>query len=248
MGLGIDPAEQMSSSRSFTRSQARSLLSIARLKIARSRIDSAISRRTRIDHTCLGSRGFFWPTSNPLFQGRWHRSTGRAGIRDPPPTPPSASLYSERMTLVPTDHSGFPHERAHYDRFWRIVLKNSKIAGLRKSRKCNALAISAAARRCRIETRASHRFCGNSCGPSTRSKGNAPAVLRIFGHQRKRTFSTQSANSRHHSISSVACMRSALGMVMPRALAVLRFITRKNLVGCKTGRSAGLAPLRILPT
>ena len=23
------------------------------------------------------------------------------------------------MTLVPTDHSGFPHERAHYDRFWR---------------------------------------------------------------------------------------------------------------------------------
>ena len=44
---------------------------------------------------------------------------GLAGIRDPPPTPPSASLYSERMTLVPTDHSGFPHERAHYDRFWR---------------------------------------------------------------------------------------------------------------------------------
>src|SRR5580704_14217867 len=60
--------EQMSSIRSLTRSQARSLLSVARLKIARSRIDRAISRRTRIDHTCLGSRGFFWPTSNPLFQ------------------------------------------------------------------------------------------------------------------------------------------------------------------------------------
>ena len=43
---------------SLTRSQARSLLSIARLKITRSRIDLAISSRTRIDHTCLGSRGF----------------------------------------------------------------------------------------------------------------------------------------------------------------------------------------------
>jgi hypothetical protein len=45
--------------------QARSVLSIAKLKIARSRTDRAISRRTRIDHRCLGSRGFFWPTSNP---------------------------------------------------------------------------------------------------------------------------------------------------------------------------------------
>jgi hypothetical protein len=32
---------------------------------------------------------------------------------------PGESALSERMTLVPTDHSGFPHERAHYDRFWR---------------------------------------------------------------------------------------------------------------------------------
>jgi len=46
-------------------------------------------------------------------------------------------------------------------RFWRIVLKNSKFAGLRKSRKCSALPISAAARLCRIDTRASDRFCDN---------------------------------------------------------------------------------------
>lgn len=51
--------EQTSSNRSLTRSQARSLLSIARLKIARSRLDRAISRRTRMDQTCFGSRGFF---------------------------------------------------------------------------------------------------------------------------------------------------------------------------------------------
>jgi hypothetical protein len=43
----------------------------------------------------------------------------------------------------------------------RIVLKNSKIVGLRKSRKCSALAISAAARFFRIDTRASDSFCSN---------------------------------------------------------------------------------------
>src|SRR5207244_12415428 len=44
---------------------------------------------------------------------------------------------------------------------WPIVLKNSKIAGLRKSRECSALAISTAARLRRIDTSASDRFCGN---------------------------------------------------------------------------------------
>jgi hypothetical protein len=61
--------EKMSSNRSLTKSQARSLLSIARLKIARSRLDPAISSLTRMDQTCFGSSGFFWPISNPLFQG-----------------------------------------------------------------------------------------------------------------------------------------------------------------------------------
>jgi hypothetical protein len=39
-----------------------------------------------------------------------------------------------------------------------IVLKNSKIAKLRKSRQCSALALSAAARLSRTDTRASDRF------------------------------------------------------------------------------------------
>ena len=38
------------------------------------------------------------------------------------------------------------------------------------------------------------------------------------------------------------------GIVRPRAFAALRLIIRSNLVGCSTGRSAGLAPLRILST
>jgi hypothetical protein len=47
-------------------------------------------------------------------------------------------------------------------------------------------------------------------------------------------------------ISSARCS-SDCGTVRPSALAVLRLITSSNLVGCWTGRSAGFAPLRILP-
>jgi hypothetical protein len=42
-----------------------------------------------------------------------------------------------------------------------IVLKNSEIAALQKWRKYRMLAISAAARLCRIDTSAGGPFCGN---------------------------------------------------------------------------------------
>src|SRR5262245_50822757 len=50
----------------------------------------------------------------------------------------------------------------------------------------------------------------------------------------------------HHSITSSARASSDGGTSMPRALAVLRLITSSNFVACSTGKSAGLAPLRIL--
>jgi len=49
-------------------------------------------------------------------------------------------------------------------------------------------------------------------------------------------------------ITSSAWKRTTGGMVSPRAWAVLRLMINWNLVGCSTGRSAGLAPLRILST
>src|SRR6476659_2383708 len=48
---------------------------------------------------------------------------------------------------------------------------------------------------------------------------------------------------RTHSITSSARPSSIGGTSMPSALAVLRLITNSNLVGCSTGRSAGLTPL-----
>jgi hypothetical protein len=49
-------------------------------------------------------------------------------------------------------------------------------------------------------------------------------------------------------ITSSAWKRSVGGMVIPSAWAVFRLRTSSNFVGCSTGRSAGLAPFRILST
>ena len=50
-----------------------------------------------------------------------------------------------------------------------------------------------------------------------------------------------------HSITSSAMASTPDGTSMPSARAVCRLMTNSNLVDCSTGRSAGLAPLRILP-
>ena len=49
-----------------------------------------------------------------------------------------------------------------------------------------------------------------------------------------------------YSITSSARESSDGGTVRPIAFAVLRLMTNSNLVGCSTGRSPGLAPLKIL--
>ena len=51
-----------------------------------------------------------------------------------------------------------------------------------------------------------------------------------------------------HLISLLARASTSGGIVRPICFAVLRLITSSNFVGCSTGRSAGLAPFRILST
>src|SRR6185436_10182885 len=48
---------------------------------------------------------------------------------------------------------------------------------------------------------------------------------------------------RTHSITSSASSCIEFGTARPSALAVLRLMTNSNFVGCKIGRSVGLAPL-----
>src|SRR6266446_10770962 len=53
---------------------------------------------------------------------------------------------------------------------------------------------------------------------------------------------------RDYSMISSICASNTGEIVNPSACAVFRFITAWSLVGCSTGRSAGLAPLMILST
>jgi uncharacterized membrane protein YfcA len=60
--------------------------------------------------------------------------------------------------------------------------------------------------------------------------------------------SRQCATCSNYSITPSARATTDRGIVKPSALAVLRLTTSSRVVGCSTGRSAGLAPLRILST
>src|SRR5215472_3464765 len=71
----------------------------------------------------------------------------------------------------------------------------------------------------------------------------AVSIRQQFGTQMP-----QGGHPPHHSITSSARSSIDVGTVRPSALAVFRLITISNLVGSSKGRSAGLAPLRILPT
>src|SRR5437588_12772007 len=58
----------------------------------------------------------------------------------------------------------------------------------------------------------------------------------------------EQVQKRHYPITSSARARRVGGTVRPSALAVVRFITRLNLVGCSIGMSAGFVPFKILST
>src|SRR5262245_8797812 len=106
---------------------------------------------------------------------------------------------------------------------------------------------------CRLFRNAS--ICGVFfLGRATAKKPDAvqlPGLLRLGGKGRDNHASserTDEGSPVHHSITWSARPSTDGGMVRPSAFAVLRLMTRSYLVGCSTGRSAGLAPLRILST
>ena len=62
-------------------------------------------------------------------------------------------------------------------------------------------------------------------------------VLRLLSHRASEQRDELAAL--HHSITSSARSRIAVGISTPMALAVLRFTTISNFVGCSIGKSAG---------
>jgi hypothetical protein len=70
------------------------------------------------------------------------------------------------------------------------------------------------------------------------------AVPRAAAWRQKATFAVEQI----YSITSSARASNVGEISRPSPLAVLRLMTRSNLVGCSTGSSAGFAPRRILST
>src|SRR6516225_2160550 len=79
----------------------------------------------------------------------------------------------------------------------------------------------------------------------------APHALGLLRACRERPRGCRAAEQRDeraaaaHSITSSARASSVGGTSRPSALAVIRLMTSSNLVGCSTGKSAGLAPRKI---
>src|SRR6516164_1109130 len=96
------------------------------------------------------------------------------------------------------------------------------------------------------------------CGERQIRSGRAAADVADYRHRlllrgqtvtrRNRAGHQQQQLAAVHSMISSTRARIDGVMVSPRALAVLRLTTSSKIVGCWTGKSAGLAPLRICPT
>jgi len=153
-----------------------------------------------------------------------------------------------------------------------IVLQNSKVAGLRiflENAKRETIADSYNLNRV---SEVACEFKVRRWGPSHLYTKTAPVARRIFDHQCKTTFATQStrkrpircfalmtlrANSRPeqaqqteqaYSITSSTRMSKIVGISRPSALAVRKLITRSNLVGSTNGSSLTFSPFRMRPT
>src|SRR5262249_2017914 len=75
------------------------------------------------------------------------------------------------------------------------------------------------------------------------------ALLRArHARQHRRAAESRDERAPFHSITSSATVSSLSGTVRPRVLAVCWLMTSSSLVDCTTGRSVGLAPLRMRPT
>ena len=78
------------------------------------------------------------------------------------------------------------------------------------------------------------------------SDGWSMSALRRPQHQKR--LRAIAAKRHYYSITSSARASSAGGTSSPSAFAVVRLMTRSNLVGACTGRSAGFSPLRMRST
>ena len=94
-------------------------------------------------------------------------------------------------------------------------------------------------------------YRATACGSQIPNGRHSPELLRACRERPRRRRAAEKRDERAagaHSITSSARRRNDSGMASSSALAVVRLITRSNLLGCSTGMSPGFAPRRILST
>ena len=87
--------------------------------------------------------------------------------------------------------------------------------------------------------------------PPSRCRFDARSLvpeIKLRIHEQREAELARDERAPFHSITSSARASSIGGMVSSSAWAVVRLMTRSNLVGCSTGRSTGFAPRNILST
>src|SRR4030095_13828454 len=89
----------------------------------------------------------------------------------------------------------------------------------------------------------SHRKAGGEAKTADQAKSRAEMATVLCAK-----LLLLAVNGVFHRITLSARASTFCGIVRPICYAVLRLISSSNFVGCSTGRSAGLAPLRILST
>jgi hypothetical protein len=99
----------------------------------------------------------------------------------------------------------------------------------------------------RVGSITSHRHASNARGMSAMPPRATKSVHRSDPPLRANRRHMHRSKDSRYSITSSAVASSLSGTARPSIRAVEALMTNSNLVGCTTGKSAGLAPLRMRP-
>jgi hypothetical protein len=100
----------------------------------------------------------------------------------------------------------------------------------------------------RVARAAQEADVGSMSGLPGSGRRSALSRCRTSARSHREQMQQPVCRSQTYSITSSASATTVGGMSRPSVLAVLRLITSSYFVGCMTGRSDGLVPIRIFPT
>src|SRR6266851_344156 len=151
-----------------------------------------------------------------------------------------AAGFGRRFAVHAIEHQ---RKRKYPTRRGTILLSARRLAKLR-SREIKSSDRYRRSHRCRSSQRPASSQSFTDLGIPNESQFRAVGIIPIVIADRELE-SEKLGGASFHSITSSARPSSVAGISRPSALAAFRLMANSNLVGSWTGRSAGLAPLRM---